>query len=138
MTPTYSSRVQVTFTGNFTANSTVFSQISLRYGTGAAPSNGAALTGTVVGSSPGAVLSLAAGSFPYAKTVVITGLTPGTAYWFDLSLVTNNGISTAITANDCAGFEFGRKKLFAFLTLIASIADANAPLSNIQMKIISR
>jgi hypothetical protein len=67
---------------------------ALYYGTGSAPSNGATLTGTVIGDAPGASIPAAISAaelIPFSVTGVVSGLTVGTTYWIDLaakSLVT--------------------------------------------------
>lgn len=101
ITPGVSGKVFVTITGNLsntTAASATFCQIS--YGTGSAPANGAAATGTVKGS----VLSRQGPAWgsgqmtPFAASAVITGLTLGTAIWFDL-VVGVTGASTGTISN---------------------------------------
>jgi len=86
LTPTTTGRVLVTFTGNLVfdlGGRTSATQIS--YGTGAAPANRAAVTGTQTGGSQ-AMVSLANQlTVPFSIHTLITGLTPGTAYWFDLA-----------------------------------------------------
>lgn len=77
----------------------------IRYGTGSAPANGDALTGTAVGSQPAPILFPTPNyQTPFAVNAVITGLTPSTAYWIDISLaavtsgtaaVANVGVSAA-------------------------------------------
>jgi hypothetical protein len=62
---------------------------TMRYGTGTAPTNGAALTGTAFGSTfetqnERAVVDL----FGFCVHGIITGLTIGTPYWLDLALAT--------------------------------------------------
>jgi hypothetical protein len=65
------------------------------YGTGAAPANGVAASGTVVGNTDSGGASIGISSTPAAidRDVVITGLTPGTAYWFDVQGARNSGNS---------------------------------------------
>ena len=108
MTPVYSTRMQVTFFGILNATGGVLAGVTFRYGTGTAPTNGAALTGTTVGteiSTAGAGTTTV--SVPFSITVVITGLTVGVAVWFDLSLRTSNaGTSQTISAVTASGFEF--------------------------------
>lgn len=84
------------------ANATV---LQVRYGTGTAPANGVGVAGTALGaaitvSSPGA-------SFQANAVLggVITGLTPGTQYWFDVAMHVQANTST-IQAIDCNAFEF--------------------------------
>lgn len=62
----------------------------LYYGTGGAPANAAATTGTAFGVIQTFTLSASATAFgdvhcPFSITAVVSGLTVGTAYWFDLA-----------------------------------------------------
>jgi hypothetical protein len=71
----------------------------IRYGTGSAPANAAALTGTAVGPQPNPIFfPTPSYTSPFSITAVITGLTPGTAYWIDLTLAAVTG-GTASVAN---------------------------------------
>lgn len=94
LTPTYSGRILVLFGGNV-ANTVLGNSITyqLRFGTGAAPANGAALTGTFISggttSAPGASFAANFNLFGIA-----TGLTPGTQYWFDTTLSAGANTST--------------------------------------------
>ncbi len=54
------------------------------YGTGAAPVNGAAATGTYFGGMESATSATAGASVPIVVHDVISGLSAGTTYWFDL------------------------------------------------------
>lgn len=70
-----------------TAGDGIAAQIS--YGTGAAPVNGATLTGTQIGAvqenaNPTTVIA-ADVRVPFAVQAVVTGLALGTAYWIDLA-----------------------------------------------------
>jgi len=91
LTPLYTGRVLAIISGNLT-NSTAAAgdgaKVQIRYGTGAAPANGAALTGTAVGYIVSSVLERAtAGDLQgFACQAIISGLTTGTGYWFDISL----------------------------------------------------
>lgn len=72
-------------------------KVQISYGTGSAPTNGAALTGTQVG---GAVTcsraQAAAGQVPFSTNAIVTGLTVGTAYWIDLAFATVVGGTATI------------------------------------------
>jgi hypothetical protein len=106
ITPVYSSRIQVSFQidiSNSVASSA--NTVSLRFGTGTAPTNGAAVTGTQVGSALNGQIQSAAVILPATLTAIITGLTPGTAYWLDLGLVTTSGTSTLQNVS-CNAMEF--------------------------------
>jgi hypothetical protein len=65
-------------------------KVQIRYGTSTAPINGAAITGTAAGGlvnllNP-SIATETVGRFPFALNAIVTGLTPSTAYWIDLSL----------------------------------------------------
>ena len=80
---------------NLTGASNV--NIGGRYGTGAAPANGDAVTGTRFGWSaadPQIGSSLSPVSRAVACTDLLT-LTPATAYWFDLAISTGNASDSA-------------------------------------------
>lgn len=93
LTPSYSSRVFFNFQGALNGN-TAAAQLNVgaRFGTGTAPVNAAALTGTLVSSVPAQINASAPNFlFPFRAGGIITGLTPGTTYWFDLSLSSSSG-----------------------------------------------
>lgn len=106
LTPSTRTRVKLEFHLGV-ANGAVgnASIMTAKFGTGAAPANGVAVTGTTVGSaqtvsSPGASLQATA-----VIGGIITGLTPGTAYWFDVALSAQANTSS-IQAIDCNAMEF--------------------------------
>lgn len=88
--------------------------IQIRYGTGTAPANGAALTGTTLGSKPiytqanatGLLgLSFTPGRGNFSLSGIVNGLTIGTVYWIDISLASVTGGTSrirniTITANE--------------------------------------
>lgn len=91
-------RVLVIVTG-VAATATAAASVTVggRYGTGTAPANGAAVTGTRFGPSADAVLGPAAAAgagVPFTVTDVLT-LAPGTAYWLDLAVATGNASDAA-------------------------------------------
>jgi hypothetical protein len=94
ITPNWSGRVEVTFQGS-AGNSAVSAanEGTLRFGTGTAPANGGAPSGTVTSSTFNAQVQVAAEVMPFSAGAIITGLTPGTSVWFDLELVTTSGTS---------------------------------------------
>jgi hypothetical protein len=108
LTPVYSTRVKVTFTGTLNSTGGFATFAGFRFGTGVAPSNAAAVTGTQVA----ATMSIAGAgtssqSAPFTISVIITGLTAGTAYWFDLAMHTGNASNTASVTNiSCNAEEF--------------------------------
>jgi hypothetical protein len=69
------------------------------YGTGVAPVNGGAVSGTAVGSTLVMTNATAANNkIPFSIHGVVTGLTVGTTYWIDLALGTITG-GTAFATN---------------------------------------
>ena len=99
ITPLKTGKVRFTisfFPGGVGATATNSFKIS--YGSGAAPVNGAAATGTVIGGtySGGAIVSVSATPAAVTRNVVVTGLSAGTAYWFDVQGARN-------TANTSVG-----------------------------------
>jgi hypothetical protein len=106
LTPTYSGRVLVNFyqtASHSAANGSV--QVQLYYGTGTAPANAAVATGTAYGSLPGFQAYTAGAFSELILTGIITGLTPGTAYWFDEKVQTGGGTGS-LTQVTCNGMEF--------------------------------
>ena len=100
-TPSFTGKVYVRFLGtSTTATASVICSVQGQYGTGGAPANGAAVTGTAFTQGTLALKPAIAGStVPFEISDVITGLTPGTAYWFDLSLSTGNVADAASVAS---------------------------------------
>lgn len=106
LTPRATGKVYVTITGTF-ANSLIAdgAQVALTFGTGAAPSNGAAFSngcsgaqcGTQVGGAPRANGAAAGQLLPFTVSGVMTGLALGTPYWFDLSLASMTAGTATIT-----------------------------------------
>jgi len=97
-TPLYSGRVKIIIAGEASNNtaSDGFS-ISAAYGTGAAPANGAAATGTVVGNSVSGASAAANALLPFSIVAVITGLTVGTAIWLDMQLSAVTGGTASLS-----------------------------------------
>lgn len=80
--------------------------VRLRYGTGTPPILGAAATGTAVGGfAARGPATGATGFVPFCLNAVVTGLTPGTAYWLDVETVAQSGGSVIITNAAFACFE---------------------------------
>jgi hypothetical protein len=65
---------------------TGLNSFKVAYGSGTPPTNGAAATGTVVGATDqgGAVASVNVTPAINQRNIIVTGLTPGIAYWFDI------------------------------------------------------
>lgn len=69
--------------------------LSFRYGTGAAPANGAAVTGTAMTAPMSGISGITGGvDDPFSLFGLVTGLSPGTAYWFDLAVAGSSGGNT--------------------------------------------
>ncbi len=95
-TPLTSSRCFVCITAYGSIDIVGSGQVKLFYGTGTAPVTGAAATGTAV---PGTgVIGWTSAGVNYALPItalgVITGLTPGTAYWVDFQCLRSGGTAT--------------------------------------------
>jgi hypothetical protein len=106
-TPVRSGKVCATISGRM-SNNTAGNQCAcqMRYGTGAAPANGAAPTGTAVGGVPVTLSATALAPAPFSVTSIITGLALGTQIWFDLTQSTASTTGTAgLFAVSIAAFE---------------------------------
>lgn len=90
------SRVLITMHGDIrNGTSGSGSQWQMRYGTGSAPANAAADTGTAAGSAQNLVVNGTTMRVPFSETAIIQNLVPGTAYWFDMALCSvTSGTST--------------------------------------------
>jgi len=98
-TPNITGRALVIISGYLTSSvvGSFAAVIGMRYGTGTAPAHGAAATGTAItcsnayGHSEGA----ANAAVPFTVVGTVTGLTVGTAYWFDAIYGSSVATSTA-------------------------------------------
>ena len=89
----------ITVSGDtYTSGTTAIEHIQLLYGTGTAPSNGAAQSGAAAGAALQVKVSTTAYPMPFSITWVATGLTVSTAYWIDLSEY--NSAASAATVED--------------------------------------
>lgn len=90
-----SSKVEIAIQGDLgvsNAGNSITAQA--RYGTGSAPANGDAVSGTTVGTKIVALPTSTTQRLPFSITVEISGLTPGTTYWFDLAMSRTGGNAT--------------------------------------------
>jgi hypothetical protein len=102
ITPTQSGKIVVTINGALNNNTAGGgAQAQIRWGTGSAPANGAALTGTAVG-----VNAQRAGAAwgsnqttAYSITAIISGLTIGTQIWIDIGQSAVVGGTMNLTAS---------------------------------------
>lgn len=107
ITPNSTGRVFVVVSGNI-VNSTGGdgAKVEIRMGTGTAPSNADALTGTVYGTQQiYTVVVGAADSVPFALQALVTTLTPGTAYWIDVDLAAVTAGTASINNVQITAFE---------------------------------
>jgi hypothetical protein len=99
-------RLFAQFTFNLTGGGgPVTHSATMRYGTGAAPANQAAPTGTAIGSTVQAAAPAAGYNYAGTCSWVLTGLTPGVPYWFDLSVVPGAGEVAGVVGVAFIGFE---------------------------------
>lgn len=96
-------RVLVLVSGDLVENATAqTATVQLRYGTGAAPANAGADTGTAVGSELTWVSLTGQLTQTFALHSLISGLTAGADYWFDLAMKSSAGTVQATNVNFCA------------------------------------
>lgn len=100
-TPQSSGNVLVVITGNAgTATAAEAFTVGGRYGTGTAPANGQAVTGSRINQFADSVLTApVAGAYTAFAFTGILNLTPGTEYWFDLALATGSSADKAAIHN---------------------------------------
>ena len=103
ITPTFSGNVRVEIQGNST-NNTLNDGCSLKlaYGTSTAPTNGAASAGTLFGSLLNTKVPAASAPQPFAIAGLVTGLTLGTPYWFDILLARLTGGTATLSSCSCS------------------------------------
>ncbi len=99
ITPTFTGRVWVTITGSI-FNPTAIAdgaKVQIRTGTGTAPANGDALTGTARGSLVRYVAATVAEIAPFTVTAIVNGLTLNVALWIDVGLAAITGGTATIS-----------------------------------------
>lgn len=90
ITPTATGRVMVIMSGDAGGTTLTAGTKEVRYGTGSAPTNGAATTGTAA--TPTRTFNNANTSRgEWSLQGIVSGLTVGTAYWFDLGISRSSG-----------------------------------------------
>jgi len=105
ITPAHSGNVLLIVSGTLTNGTTSDgASLQIRYGTGAAPTNGAALTGTAVGNNI-ADNNPVTNKIPFSVQAVVTGLTVGTAYWVDVGLAAITGGTASIATVSVSALE---------------------------------
>lgn len=109
ITPTTFTSVRITINGQLRNDTTGDGiNIIMAFGTGAAPVNGAAVTGTTVGINTifTDLTGLLTNGVPFSKQYIVTSLTAGTAYWFDLQFKAVTGGNAS-----CLNLEFTAQEL---------------------------
>lgn len=111
ITPATSGRVLVIFNGKFSNDTSGDGYgYGLKYGIGAAPINGAALTGTNVGGPAcgdfGGIVATGGIGQMGSFIGVLTGLTVGTPYWIDLAMAAVTGGTASVTKVQLIAIEF--------------------------------
>lgn len=93
----FTGRIWLTMTGDvFNAAAGDGATIQLSYGAGAAPANGAALTGTQIGARINYIAGAATEKVPFSLTALVTGLVANTAYWLDAAVAAIGGGTATI------------------------------------------
>ena len=117
LTPRITGRVLILMSGSIgTAATAETAGVTLYYGTGTAPANGAAITGTTIGTVLTFVTLTGMLRSPFAAHAIITGLavpsldskgqtTSATPVWFDAALKTSAGTAT-LTLLNLSAIEF--------------------------------
>lgn len=100
ITPT-TTKIMIVVSGTLSNNATAVrtGTAQIRHGTGTAPTNGAAATGTADGAKISVALSTVAANqnVPFSLQAIVTGLTAGTAYWIDLAVSSSSNTTTPHT-----------------------------------------
>ena len=92
ITPTTTGRVLVLWSGDKVSNATAqLHTMQMLYGTGTAPANNTAVTGTVFGGEVAWTSLTGQLTVPFALVGLITGLTLGTSYYFDIACKSGAG-----------------------------------------------
>jgi hypothetical protein len=107
ITPVYSGRIKVEWFGS--VSNTVGSAsigVTMRYGTGVAPIYTNGPVGTQIAASYGISAPNTNFAAPLANGGIVTGLTPGVAYWLDLTLSSGGGGVSTLSNVSCNAMEF--------------------------------
>jgi len=101
--------MRFTITGSVNNNTAGDSaKFQMSFGSGSAPANAAAASGTVFGSAPVQMITSAGGgaqSIPFTATGIATGLVASTTYWFDIQLAAITGGTASIQSLGCSAEE---------------------------------
>lgn len=110
-TPRVTGRVYIQLSGNLTnGTGDDGASVNLRTGTGTAPTNGAALTGTIrTGTVRGSNVTSGGSStipiHPFCIQAIVTGLTVGTAIWIDAAVAAITGGTASIQNLSLTAYE---------------------------------
>lgn len=105
ITPQVTGNIHVTVCGSIANTTGNGSTVQIRMGTGTAPTNGAANTGTAYGSLQADTSVTTSLKHPFCCTALVTGLTVGTAYWIDVSVAAVTAGTATITSVAVSAFE---------------------------------
>lgn len=99
ITPTMTGRIRVVVCGTiFNANAIGDgANVQIRTGTGSAPANGDALTGTTAGGLSKYIAPTTACKVPFAVSAIVSGLTLNVARWIDVGLAATTAGTATIT-----------------------------------------
>jgi hypothetical protein len=81
-----------------TTSSSPIANYKISYGTGTPPSQSASANGTVVGTTT-QISASGTFSIPFSKEVIVSGLSTGTNYWFDVQVSSNSISPVTVTTN---------------------------------------
>lgn len=106
ITPAVTGRVIFFISGNVT-NSTILdgAQLILTFGTGTAPANAAAASGTTISATQTPAVPVAAQNQGFSIQGSTTGLTLSTAVWFDLQISNVTGGTASVSNITCSAHE---------------------------------
>ena len=98
ITPTKSGKVLIIISGALqnTGGATT-NTVQIRYGTGTAPANGAAATGTTAGAALQSAPTNGSGPEAFSINAIVSGLTLSTAHWIDVGLAASAGTGSIRT-----------------------------------------
>ncbi len=102
ITPNSSGNILIILSGDtYSTGASSFNRLQIRYGTGSAPANGAAPTGTASGALLYVKMNGAgpANSVPFSLNGIVSGLSVGTTYWVDVTLSSSGGTANVATTS---------------------------------------
>jgi len=107
ITPSSTGRVHITITGTIFNSGGVGdgANVQLRTGTGSAPANGDALTGTTAGGLVKYVAPTTACKVPFTVCAIVSGLSLAVARWIDVGLAAVTGGTAEVTDLSVTAFE---------------------------------